>query len=357
MEELPLGALRVRGWSKGCYLCWKGAKSVLFITGECPLYESCFYCTISDWRRGKRDLIIVNERVIEGGSSLIEEIEYSSSLGVGITGGEPSIVPDRVYEYVKLLKERFGREFHVHLYSNSIGIDERTLSLFYDAGVDEIRFHTWDERNWEKIRLAVSFGFSVGAEMPSIPGEGWMKKLILLSGFLDKVGADFLNLNELEFTPSNRENLLRIGMRPRIDDEVAVEGSLEAAKVVLEYLERETGIMGYFCPASQKEYQVRMRWIRRASNIARDYEMPTDEGTLIYGEVSGPEEKLMRIFRKYGGHYKDGKLLMRADSFEKASKEIKELGLEGKLIEVMPTEERKVLQVYPLEFVLRSKRS
>ncbi|MEM1521178.1 MAG: radical SAM protein [Candidatus Korarchaeum sp.] len=356
MEELPLGALRVRGWSIGCDLCWKGAKSVLFITGECPLYPSCFYCTIAEWRRGKGDLVIVNERVISDPSDVIEDVKLSSSLGIGITGGEPLLVPERVSSYVKLLKETFGREFHVHIYTNSLGADERNLSILYDAGVDEIRFHTWNERDWEKIKLAVSIGFSVGAEMPSIPMDPWIKKLKSLSRFLDGIGADFLNLNELEFTPSNREKLLSMGMRPRADDEVGVEGSSEAAREVLEYLERETGMMGYFCPALQKEYQVRMRWMRRAVSVAREYETPTDEGTLIYGEVTGPEELLVSIRRKYGGLLKEGVLLMDADSFERASRELKKLNLSGRLVEVMPTEERRVLQVYPLDFVLRNRR-
>lgn len=355
MEELPLGALRVRGWSLGCDLCWKGAKSVLFITGECPLYASCFYCTIADWRRGK-DLVMINERIVSDPSDVLDEVRLSSSLGVGITGGEPLLVPDRISSYVRLLKDTFGRSFHVHIYTNSLAMDERVLSTLYDAGVDEIRFHVWDERYWERIRLAVSMGFSVGAEMPSIPMGSWIEKLKRLSSFLDSIGAEFLNLNELEFTPSNSERLMSMGMRPREDDEVGVYGSSEAAREVLEYLERETGIKGYFCPALQKEYQVRRRWVKRAMNVAKDYETPTDEGTLIYGEVRGPEGLLLSIMRRYGGSLNDGVLLMRAESFERAARELRKLNLSGRLIEAMPTEDRRVLQVYPLDFVLRSRR-
>ncbi|MCS7102472.1 MAG: radical SAM protein [Candidatus Korarchaeum sp.] len=354
MEELPLGALRVRGWSDGCDLCWRGAKSVLFITGECPLYSSCFYCTIAEWRRGK-DLIMVNERVVSNPSDVLDEVKLSSSLGIGITGGEPLLFPDRVSSYVKLLKEAFGKSFHVHIYTNSLLVDERNLSTLYDAGVDEIRFHTWNEGDWERIRLAVSTGFSVGAEIPSIPMEPWIKKLKKLSSFLDSIGAHFLNLNELEFTPSNREKLLGMGMKPRADDEVGVEGSSKAAREVLQYLERETGIMGYFCPAAQKEYQVRMRWVRRAASVAKEYETPTDEGTLIYGEVTGPESLLLLIMRSYGGSLINGTLLMDAESFERALKDLKRFNLSGKLVEVMPTEDRRILQVYPLDFVLRSR--
>ncbi len=352
MEELPLGALRVRGWSKGCDLCWKGAKLVLFVTGKCPLYDSCPYCTISSWRRDK-DLVMVDENPAKEDDDIIKEAELISALGAGITGGEPSMVPYRVAHYVKMLKDRFGREFHIHMYTNAWGINEDILKLLIEAGLDEIRFHVWDRRSWDKIKLAIDMGFYVGAEMPSIPGEKWIRSLKELASYLDKIDADFMNLNELEFTPSNRERLLSMGFKPKPDSEVAVLGSRETAMEILRFIERETSIMGYFCPALQKEYQVRMRWSRRASKVAREYEVPTDEGTLIYGEIQGPKEALLYLYTKYGGRLSEGKLLMDAYTFQEIASEIKSLGLMGKLIEVMPTDDRKVLQVFPLDFILR----
>ncbi len=352
MEELPLGALRVRGWSRGCGLCWEGAKIVLFITGKCPLYQSCPYCTISEWRRGK-DIVMVDENPVNVDDDVIREAELVSALGVGITGGEPSLVPERVAHYVRLLKERFGQGFHTHMYTNALGINEQSLKLLREVGLDEIRFHTWDKRFWGRIRLAQDTGFIVGAEMPSIPGSGWVKRLKDLASYLDRIGATFMNLNELEFTPSNRERLLRMGFKPKPDSEVAVQGSAEAAREVLKYIEEGTSLMGYFCPALQKEYQVRMRWARRARNVAEEYETPTDQGTLIYGEIEGPEGALLYLSTMYGGVLRQGKLLIDAYTFQEIAKEIKNMGLDGKLVEVMPTDDRRVLQVFPLDFVIR----
>ncbi|MDK2383662.1 MAG: radical SAM protein [Candidatus Korarchaeota archaeon] len=355
MEELPLGALRVRGWSRGCGLCWEGAKIVLFVTGKCPLYESCPYCTISEWRRDK-DLVLVDENPVSSDEDVIREAELVSALGAGITGGEPSLVVDKVAHYVQILKDRFGDSFHTHMYTNAVGIDERSLSILRDAGLDEIRFHSWDRRIWERMVLALDEGFTVGAEMPSIPREPWVSKLKELASYLDRIGASFINLNELEFTPSNRNRLLKMGLRPKTDSEVAVQGSAEAAREVLEFVERETGIMGYYCPALQKEYQVRMRWARRAKNVAKEYEEPTDEGTLIYGEIEGPEEALLYLSTKYGGVISGGKLLIDPYTFQDIAKEVREFGLDGRLVEVMPTDDRKVLQIFPLDFILREMR-
>lgn len=355
MERLPLGALRVRGWSVGCGLCWEGAKLVLFVTGRCPLYSSCPYCTISEWRRDK-DIVMADESLISTDEDLLREAELISALGAGITGGEPSLVPERVTNYVKLLKERFGRFFHIHMYTNALGVNEHSLSILREAGLDEIRFHSWDRRLWERMKLALDMGFIVGAEMPSIPRESWITKLKGLASFLDRIGASYINLNELEFTPSNRERLLEMGFRPRPDSDVAVLGSAEAAKEVLEFVEEETGIMGYYCPALQKEYQVRMRWARRARNVAKEYEEPTEDGTLVYGEVDGPREVLMYLSTKYGGSMVEGKLLVNPYDFQRAAEEVKSLGLDGRLVEVMPTDDRKVLQVFPLDFLIRKMR-
>ncbi len=353
MIELPLGALRVRGWSKGCDLCWKGGKLVLFVTGECPLYNTCPYCTISTWRREK-DIVMVNERMIKSDEDVLEEAILTKAMGAGITGGEPSLKAERVAKYSSMLKERFGPEFHIHVYTNSLGINDKSLKVMREGGVDEIRFHTWDRRSWEKIKLALDYGFIVGAEMPAIPGDRWEKILKELALYLDKIGASFLNLNELEFTPSNRERLLSMGFKPKPDSDVAVSGSREAATRVLQFLERETGIMGYFCPAAQKEYQVRMRWMRRAENVALPYETPTDEGTLIYGEITGPRDELIKLKFRNATLVND-KLLVDADEFIEKIEDIMRAGLDGKLVEVMPTDDRTVLSSYPLDFLLKTK--
>jgi len=62
-----------------------------------------------------------------------------SALGTGVTGGEPLLVLDRVVEYASLLKEHFGPDHHIHLYTAL----RRTAHARMPAGgwVDEIRLH------------------------------------------------------------------------------------------------------------------------------------------------------------------------------------------------------------------------
>ena len=339
MEELRFGALRVRGWSKGCELCWKGAKMVLFVTGICPLYNECFYCTISERRRGK-DVIFADEVEVRASEDILREAELISAKGAGITGGEPTFVPERVVNYARMLKERFGNKFHIHLYTNGLML-RRYVKAFSEAGVDEIRLHSWDEKIWNVMREIKDMGMKAGAEMPAIPDLRYEEKLKRLAIELDRMDADFLNLNELEFSDSNRTNLLSLGFEPEKSSEVAVKGSREFAERILEFVERETGINGYFCPAIQKDYQMWMRWRRRSKKVALPFEIPTKDGTLIRVEVRNPPDRILKMAGSLA-HVDGDRAFLPVEMLD----ELKGVE-ECYIVECAPTDDRMELARYP----------
>ncbi|MCC2509277.1 radical SAM protein [Methanimicrococcus blatticola] len=130
----------------GCLCCQKGAKMVLFVTGLCD--RDCFFCPLSEERKN-RDVIFANERAVLTDADVLEEARAMSAEGTGITGGEPLLELEKVIHYIRLLKEEFGENHHIHLYTSTAPSDEY-LQVLAAAGLDEIRFHPPFEL-WDKL--------------------------------------------------------------------------------------------------------------------------------------------------------------------------------------------------------------
>ena len=139
IKRTPANSLLLREMPEGCKLCIRGAKLVLFVTGICN--HSCYYCPLSEKRRGK-DVVYANERPVKSYADILEEARLMDALGTGITGGNPALKFKRVIRYLKLLKREFGKEHHVHMYCIGALPNEKLKEL-KDAGLDELRFHTW----------------------------------------------------------------------------------------------------------------------------------------------------------------------------------------------------------------------
>ncbi|MGC9514943.1 radical SAM protein, partial [Methanocrinis sp.] len=123
--------------SPGCRICRQGASLVLFVTGVCE--RDCFYCPLSEERRGK-DVVYANERRAGSDSEIIEEAHAIGALGTGITGGEPLLKMEFVLRSIRSLKREFGEDHHIHLYTGARP-GPSSLRALAEAGLDEIRFH------------------------------------------------------------------------------------------------------------------------------------------------------------------------------------------------------------------------
>lgn len=264
---------------KGCSMCVRGEKLVIFATGLCP--NKCFYCPISEQKSGK-DVVYANEWKIAREKDILEEAKLTKAKGAGITGGDPLVKLDRVVHYIKLLKKKFGKKFHIHLYTPLTLVNEARLKRLYSAGLDEIRFHPMlDKPNeWPRILLAKQFSWDVGVEIPVIPGK--KKETINLIKFIeDKV--DFLNLNELEISDTNVNKLVERGFKAKDNLSYAVKGSQVMALDLLKYL-RKSRLNVHYCTAQTKDKaQLSRRIKRRALNVAKKFDFVTKDGTLVRG--------------------------------------------------------------------------
>ncbi|MCX8173214.1 MAG: radical SAM protein [Thermoplasmata archaeon] len=268
---------------KGCVHCKSGRKLVLFVTGKC--YQNCVYCPISIEKRG-RDAVWANELLVEDDGDVLYEAKMIGAVGAGITGGEPALVMERVKHYNHLLKTSFPY-FHTHLYTTTHSPE--IIGKFEDAGVDELRFHI-PVKYWENlakspyagaIRSALNTRMCVGIEVPAFPNKAKELGRLLKDGF--NLGIEFVNLNELEFSDTNWEGLRRLKIREKGGVSAAAKGSEEVALRMLREFEN---CRVHYCSSAFKDaVQLRKRLLRRAKNVAKPYEVITEEGTLLRGVI------------------------------------------------------------------------
>lgn len=317
IQTLECNSVVLGSLPKGCTMCRRGEKAVIFITGLCPI--NCFYCPISFERKGK-DVVYVNEAKVNSIDNVIAEIENTRALGCSITGGEPLVVLSRVLEYIRVLKDYFGSKFHIHLYTSAYRMTTNIIKDFEKSGLDEIRFHIiYLKPTIKVIEYTVkNSSMDVGVEIPVIPG----RKLfyIKLLKILDSIGIDFINLNELEITESNCNELLLRGFKARRDYPIGVEGSEELALELVRWAKDNLrNISVHYCSALFKDaIQTRRRLLRASIFVRKPYEDVTEDGLLRKLVVKGPRdvlEKLKNIIsRELGRDQVD--LIVRGNSCE-----------------------------------------
>jgi len=315
---------------KGCRYCDRGSKMVLYITGICA--EDCFYCPLSEEKKGK-DVMFANERRLEGDGwkeGLLEEARRMGALGTGITGGDPMLFPERTSEVIGILKSEFGKRHHVHLYTTG-RFDVDALERVENAGLDEIRFHP-PIAIWKQFRFlgrdaaegdpieasayhniifeARRRNISTGLEVPSVvdPASGgnlYSEGLHVILDYAAREGLEFVNVNELEASHTNMVKFSRLGYS-LAGDSMAVEGSLELAVRTIGKVRNanpDSPTVFHICTSSYKDsVQLRKRLIRTAKRVARPFEIPTEDGTLLRGlvECSDPQGVARILMEEFG---------------------------------------------------------
>jgi len=355
IERMPRGSAHAGRLPKGCVLCEQGAKMVLLVTGKCA--RKCCYCPLSSEKRG-RDVFFANERRVEDLEDMIDEARLIDALGTGVTGGDPLMAVDRTVTSIRLLKNRFGKGHHIHLYTSTT--KPESIRKVAKAGLDEIRFHPpvslWkrlDRSEYAKaLALSKRLGMKTGLELPVLPDRA--EELVAAIAFAESAGLDFVNLNELEFSETNWRSLRALGFDVKKEDDVSsgVAGSEELAK---DLLGLDADVPIHYCSAAFKDgVQLRRRIMRRAKNVKRPHEVLTSDGTLVKGVV---ETDLVAATAAYIIHKYDvpGELVVadnRKQRLEVAPwvlEEIaQELDLPSFIVEEYPTADRLEVEREPL---------
>ena len=352
--------------SPGCKMCAKGSKLVVLITGLCP--ANCYYCPLSKEKLGK-DRIFADEWEISNENDtekLILEAKYIEATGSGITGGDPLVVWKRTKKYIQLLKNEFGNDFHIHLYTSGIKNYEYISDLI-KAGLDEIRFHPmptfWNKMDKSILKKSISnsldTGCDVAIEIPAIPAM--KNEIFSLVKWANDKNVCWVNLNELEFSETNANELNKKGFTVKDDISAAVKGSQETAYKVIELVSKEKLRIGvHYCSSSFKDgIQLRNRIKRRAKNTAKKSDIITKDGTFLKGVIYSDRLNLDQIYEILIEEFKIDSSLIVLDKeknrielatwiLEKIASNLVKKSMKCYLIEEYPTADRLEVEKTPL---------
>ena len=267
---------------------------VLFVTGVCRF--RCFYCPVSTGATRSTSCTRTS-----GGSTRDARCDRGGEVDRcrrnGITGGDPLGVVDRVEHYVRLLKTEFGPSHNIHLYthepnpaklgaarpgraSTSSGSTSPTTSGVRSLGAGR------------RVPCGPRGGPGLGdpprgRDPRSSPRR--RRSFVRLLRALDEIGVDFVNLNELEFSETNEENLLGRGYRPDARNGWGVRGSRAVAERIVR--ESRLSVPVHYCSSRFKDgVQLRQRLLRQAERMAPAFADPTRTGRWCSGSSSRPTE-------------------------------------------------------------------
>ena len=292
--------------TEGCLQCQQGSKLVLFVTGHC--HWKCDYCPLSENRR-EIDYMYANERRCDPDDweAVLEDARAMNATGTGITGGDPMMDRERTLESIRQLKREFGEQHHTHMYT-SIPFQPAQATALAEAGLDEIRFHLLNlelEPYLDSMLACEQAGMKTGVELPCEPDQE--ERLLELLEDMRDAPISFLNLNELEITVGNLDNMELRGFNISNELTAGAEGSAELATRMRARVQHanshlpdpEDGVArtAYdytvkFCTATYKDSgQLRRRFLRRGEATIAPYEQLTEDGTIVFGSIyTAPED-------------------------------------------------------------------
>ncbi|MGC9153356.1 MAG: radical SAM protein, partial [Vulcanisaeta sp.] len=202
---------------------------------------------------------------------------------------------DRVVELVRLLKDTYGRGFHIHMYTHVLNINEDAIKKLAGSGIDEVRIHAINpaqlDSKLDLLKVLKDAGVELGLEVPALPR--FENEIIRVAEILITNGLiGFVNLDELDVSPANINNLISMGYKPGPDGNVI--GSLDAGiKIASEIRRRWPWINVNVCTTHYKDFaQIGARLFRISMRMSNGFEFVNDDSTVEYQGDKGAVIKL-----------------------------------------------------------------
>ena len=161
-----------------------------FVTGKCT--RDCFFCFN---QKPRTDELVVHGIRLAEPEEAPEIVRRYGLRSVGVSGGEPTLRPERLLRLVRALRTLPFR-VRIDLYTNGDRLSDELLAELKDAGLDALRFNlVAREFDTEPLERAMRYFDETAVEVPVIPERlAEMTDMVLR---LDALGVPFLNIHEL----------------------------------------------------------------------------------------------------------------------------------------------------------------
>ncbi len=264
--SLPRRTLYTRHLPPGCRGCLGGKGTNAFITGLCT--RDCFFCFN---QKPRTDELVVHGIRLAEPEEAPEVVRRYGLRSVGVSGGEPTMRPDRLLRLVRALRTLPFR-VRIDLYTNGDRLSDGLLSQLKDAGLDALRFNlVAREFDTEPVERALRYFDETAVEVPVVPERlADMKDMVLR---LDALRVPFLNIHELFVC---RENSVRVaekgyssegGTSEALQWEPVAAADEAALSLLLFALENTARLSVYYC-SCRTQQDISSRGMRRRLRLA-----------------------------------------------------------------------------------------
>ncbi len=281
--------------SKGCQLCGEGQWSCLFINNLCN--GKCFYCPTQQNDLAQPE---TNTLIFEEPQTYVDYIRKFGFKGVSISGGEPLISFDKSLAFVKAVKDAFGDEVYVWLYTNGILLTPEKVEAFKQAGLNEMRFDIGaTEYKTDKLQLALGQIPVVTVEIPAVPQEEELLKEKIRE--LSALGVNHLNFHQMRLTPYNFNQLVEHDYTYIHGEKVTVmESELTALRLIQFALDEGLDLPINYCSFVYKNrHQKSANRKKHAPLVRYPWEEVTENGFIrnVYTRLSHErQEEVLNLF-------------------------------------------------------------
>ncbi|MBI2362447.1 MAG: radical SAM protein [Elusimicrobia bacterium] len=264
--SLERRTLYTKALPPGCRGCLSGKGTNAFVTGLCT--RDCFFCFN---QKPRVDELVVHGIKLKEPEEAADVVRRYALRSVGVSGGEPTLRPERLLRLVRVLRA-LPERVRIDLYTNGDKLSDGLLAELKAAGLDALRFNAVArEFDLEPVARALRVFAETAVEVPVVPDRmPEMQDLVLR---LDDMGVPFLNIHELF---ACRENAGRVNARGYASGgeeasgllwEPVAEGDEAALSLLLFALRRAKRLSVYYC-SCRTQQDISSRGLRRRMRLA-----------------------------------------------------------------------------------------